>query len=124
MIIAGHAHLRPNDTVAAVLSLVIPGAGQIYKGRIAMGIAWLVLTVLGYLTLLVPGMLLHFICVFQACGMEPSIGRSDSRPTPRRDSSSVPGVIESVTAVPVISRAPRLNEMYWNPHCTSTTSRL
>jgi TM2 domain-containing membrane protein YozV len=74
MIIAGHAHPRPNDTVAAVLSLVIPGAGQIYKGRIAMGIAWLVLTVLGYLTLLVPGMLLHFICVFQAFGMEPSIG--------------------------------------------------
>ena len=35
-----------------------------------MGIAWLVITVLGYLTLIVPGMLLHFICVFQAAGME------------------------------------------------------
>jgi len=37
-----------------------------------MGLVWLVLTVLGYLTLVVPGMLLHFICIFQAAGMEPS----------------------------------------------------
>ena len=67
-------HLPPpqSATVAAVLSLVIPGAGQIYKGRIWMGMAWLVFTVLGYLTLLVPGMLLHFICIFQAAGMEPA----------------------------------------------------
>jgi len=70
MEVAGHAHLRPSDTVAAVLSLVIPGAGQIYKGKTVLGIVWLVLTVLGYLTLVVPGMLLHFICVFQAAGME------------------------------------------------------
>jgi TM2 domain-containing membrane protein YozV len=70
MQVAGHARLRPNDTVAAVLSLVIPGAGQMYKGKMAMGIAWLVLTVLGYLTLLMPGLLLHFMCVFQAAWME------------------------------------------------------
>lgn len=72
MEIAGHAHPRPSDTVAAVLSLVIPGAGQMYKGKVLMGIVWLLLTVLGYVTLLVPGMLLHFICVFQAAGMAPS----------------------------------------------------
>jgi len=70
MQLATHARIRPSDTVAAVLSLIIPGAGQIYKGRTAMGIAWLVLTVLGYLTLVMPGMLLHFLCVFQAAGME------------------------------------------------------
>jgi TM2 domain-containing membrane protein YozV len=72
MEVAGHAHIRPSDTVAAVLSLIIPGAGQIYKGRTIMGLVWLVVTVLGYLTLVVPGMLLHFICIFQAAGMEPS----------------------------------------------------
>jgi len=72
MQLAGHVYLRQSDTVAAILSLVIPGAGQMYKGRMAMGLAWLVFTVLGYLTLLVPGMLLHFICVFQAAGIEPS----------------------------------------------------
>jgi TM2 domain-containing membrane protein YozV len=72
MEVASRTYLRPSDTVAAVLSLIIPGTGQIYKGRTAMGIIWLVLTVLGYLTLVVPGMLLHFICIFQAAGMEPS----------------------------------------------------
>ena len=68
---AGYAQLRPNDAVAAVLSLVIPGAGQIYKGRTVTGIAWLVFTVLGYLTLVLPGMLLHFICVFHAAAVDP-----------------------------------------------------
>ena len=68
---AGYAHVRPNDAVAAVLSLVIPGAGQIYKGKTVTGIAWLVFTVLGYLTLVLPGMLLHFGCVFHAAAMAP-----------------------------------------------------
>jgi TM2 domain-containing membrane protein YozV len=68
---AGYAHVRPSDAVAAVLSIVIPGAGQIYKGKTAIGLAWLVFTVLGYLTLVLPGMLLHFICVFQAALIEP-----------------------------------------------------
>jgi TM2 domain-containing membrane protein YozV len=69
----GHVHLTPGDTVAAVLSLIIPGAGQIYKGRTSIGIAWLVCTVLGYLTLIVPGVLLHFICIFHAAGMESAV---------------------------------------------------
>ena len=68
---AGYAHLRPNDAVAAVLSLVIPGAGQIYKGKTLVGIAWLVFTTLGYLALVLPGMLLHFICIFHAAAAEP-----------------------------------------------------
>ena len=71
---ASHVHIRSNDTVAAVLSLIIPGAGQIYKGKMLMGIAWLVLTVLGYLTLVMPGMLLHFVCVFHAAAMSPDAG--------------------------------------------------
>jgi TM2 domain-containing membrane protein YozV len=70
----GNAHSRPGDTAAAVLSLLIPGAGQIYKGKTGIGIAWLVFTVLGYLTLVLPGMLLHFICIFHAASMEPANG--------------------------------------------------
>jgi TM2 domain-containing membrane protein YozV len=61
----------PSNVIAAVLSLVIPGAGQMYKGRIGLGIAWLTITLLAYVTLLLPGMLLHFICIFHAAGMEP-----------------------------------------------------
>lgn len=52
--------------VAAVLSLVIPGAGQIYKGRVGQGLAWLVFVFLGYCFLIVPGIILHLICIFSA----------------------------------------------------------
>jgi TM2 domain-containing membrane protein YozV len=43
---------RPSNGVAAVLSLFIPGAGQMYKGKIGWGIAWLLCTVLGYTTIM------------------------------------------------------------------------
>jgi TM2 domain-containing membrane protein YozV len=69
---APRAQFGPNDTAAAILSLLIPGAGQIYKGKTWIGLLWLVFTVMGYLTVLVPGMFLHFLCIFQAYGMQPS----------------------------------------------------
>ncbi len=33
-----------NPGLAAVLSLVIPGVGQLYNGRILAGILWLIIT--------------------------------------------------------------------------------
>ena len=33
-----------NPTLAAVLSAIVPGVGQLYNGRILAGILWLVLT--------------------------------------------------------------------------------
>jgi TM2 domain-containing membrane protein YozV len=69
---ATRAHLTPADSAAAILSLVLPGTGQIYKGRTGMGIAWLVLTVGLYLTVFLPGVLAHFGCVLQAYWMAPS----------------------------------------------------
>lgn len=52
--------------VAAVLSLVIPGAGQMYRGRIGLGLLWMLFVVLGYLAFIVPGVLLHLFCIFDA----------------------------------------------------------
>jgi TM2 domain-containing membrane protein YozV len=63
---------RPSNGVAAVLSLFIPGAGQMYKGGIGVGIVWLVVTVLGYFALIFPGLILHFCCIFHAASMEPT----------------------------------------------------
>ena len=70
----GHVHARPGDAAAAVFSLLIPGAGQMYKGRYVVGFAWLVFTTLGYFTLVGPvsGLLLHFLCIFHAYGTEPA----------------------------------------------------
>lgn len=52
--------------VAAVLSFLVPGLGQMYKGQVLNGFAWFAIVVIGYIALIVPGVLLHFCCVIGA----------------------------------------------------------
>ncbi len=61
------AHQPPkwHRGTAAALSL-IPGMGQIYKGRVARGLLWLPATVLGYAAYVVPGLILHVLCILNA----------------------------------------------------------
>lgn len=66
--------------VAAVLSLVIPGAGQMYKGEIGKGFAFLVGTVIGYLLLVVPGLIVHLIAVIEAFNSQPVIATQERQP--------------------------------------------
>lgn len=56
--------------VAALLSFIIPGAGQIYRGKIGKGILWLRLTIAGYFMLVVPGLIIHLICIYNAYDSE------------------------------------------------------
>jgi len=58
--------------VAAVLSLVIPGAGQMYKGNIGEGLLWLIFVVIGYALFVIPGLILHIICIATAGSGRPS----------------------------------------------------
>jgi TM2 domain-containing membrane protein YozV len=64
--VAVEAPARLNAGVAAVLSLVIPGAGQMYCGRVGEGLAWLLFVVIGYAMFIAPGLLLHVLCIFGA----------------------------------------------------------
>ena len=57
--------------VAAVLSLVIPGAGQMYKGDIFLGIIWLIFVIIGYALFIIPGIILHIICIATASSGDP-----------------------------------------------------
>jgi TM2 domain-containing membrane protein YozV/RNA polymerase subunit RPABC4/transcription elongation factor Spt4 len=57
--------------VAAVLSLIIPGAGQMYKGQVAAGLVWLVVVVIGYLAFIAPGLVLHVCCIIAAASGKP-----------------------------------------------------
>ena len=57
--------------IAAVLSLVIPGAGQMYKGHIGTGIFWLIITFIGYCIFIVPGIILHIVCIASAASGDP-----------------------------------------------------
>lgn len=58
--------------IAAVLSLVIPGAGQMYKGQIFNGLLWLLFVVVGYALFIVPGVILHLCCIVGASMGDPT----------------------------------------------------
>jgi TM2 domain-containing membrane protein YozV len=64
--------------VAAVLSLVIPGAGQMYKGQVGQGFAWLFGVVIGYVLFVVPGLILHIICIIAAASGSPNPQASEA----------------------------------------------
>jgi len=55
-----------SPAVAAVLSLFIPGVGQMYKGRVLEGILWLLFTPIGYVLFIIPGLIMHIICIITA----------------------------------------------------------
>lgn len=57
---------RWSPIVAMFLSLIIPGLGQMYKGQTINGLVWLVLTVAGYFFLVIPGLILHLLCILGA----------------------------------------------------------
>jgi hypothetical protein len=58
----------PNPGVAALLSALVPGAGQLYAGRPLSAVGWFVVVSLGYLMLIVPGIVLHVLCIASAAG--------------------------------------------------------
>jgi TM2 domain-containing membrane protein YozV len=63
------AHTRPpNPATAAILSLLVPGAGQLYAGRPVSAILWFAAVTLGYLMLIFPGLVLHVLCIASAAG--------------------------------------------------------
>lgn len=57
--------------VAAILSLLIPGAGQMYKGDVGEGIVWLFGVTIGYFLFILPGIIAHIICIIQAASGNP-----------------------------------------------------
>jgi len=57
--------------VAALLSFIIPGAGQMYKGHVVRGLFWFVLTIVAYCFFIIPGIVLHVICIVSAASGNP-----------------------------------------------------
>ena len=56
---------RKDPGIAAVLSLVIPGAGHLYVGDIGIGLVLFLVTFFGYL-LVLPGLIAHLVSIFLA----------------------------------------------------------
>ncbi len=50
-------------------ALFFPGLGQIYKGQPVNGIAWVMAVFVGYFFFVLPGLVLHLLCIiFAASG--------------------------------------------------------
>ncbi len=54
-----------SPTLAAILSLFVPGAGQAYAGRWVSAALWFMLVGAAY-ALILPGLVLHFFCIVSA----------------------------------------------------------
>lgn len=52
--------------IAALIGLVIPGGGHIYKGKLGSGLIWLGCVAFGYILFVIPGLVLHIISVVKA----------------------------------------------------------
>jgi TM2 domain-containing membrane protein YozV len=60
-------------TQAALLSFFVPGLGQMCSGRVPAGLLWMMFTCLGYVCFIVPGMVLHILCVINAARQPPQL---------------------------------------------------
>ncbi len=65
----------PSPGVAAVLSLIIPGAGYMYAGRVGAGLALLAFTIAGYALSISPGAFIHILVIFASIRAAKSKGR-------------------------------------------------
>jgi len=56
----------PSPGIAAVLSVLLPGLGQVYNGRLVAGALWFAATSVAYWAVLVPGFIVHAFCIWGA----------------------------------------------------------
>lgn len=54
-----------SNGLAALMTLFIPGAGHMYKERVGEGLCWFVFVLIAYI-FVIPGLILHFICILSA----------------------------------------------------------
>ena len=56
----------PHPGISAVLSVIVPGLGQVYNGHLIAGALWFLGTAFAYSMVLLPGFLAHALCVWSA----------------------------------------------------------
>jgi len=62
----GVGHKRWSPLLAAILSFIIPGLGQLYKGQLLNGLVWFIFVIAGYICFIVPGLVLPLCCIIGA----------------------------------------------------------
>ena len=64
--------------LAAMLSLLVPGAGQLYAGNVLSALLWFVLVCAGY-TIVLPGLFLHLCCIATAASAAHRLNSTTAR---------------------------------------------
>lgn len=59
-------HVKVDNSIAAVWSMMLPGLGQLMKGQIMPGIFWALFVGFGYFSFFWPGLILHALCIMDA----------------------------------------------------------
>lgn len=70
--------------MAAGLSLVLPGLGQMFERGFLRGLAWAITVGLGYRWLPLVGISLHILCVLDAHAWDGDFGPAPAAVAPRR----------------------------------------
>lgn len=59
--------IRPVDnSFAAIMTMMLPGLGQLLKGQIMPGIIWALAVGFGYFAFFWPGLIIHVFCILDA----------------------------------------------------------
>jgi hypothetical protein len=59
--------IKPVDNVfAAIMTMMLPGLGQLLKGQIMPGIFWALAVGFGYFAFFWPGLIIHGLCILDA----------------------------------------------------------
>jgi hypothetical protein len=106
---------RWSPGVAVVLSFFWPGLGQMYKGQILNGLAWMALVPVGYVCCVLPGLVLHLCCLLGASMGDPS-GQSGAPASP----ASPPRLLGRA----LLSIAVLLGAIYLAVHMNSVVQHL
>jgi TM2 domain-containing membrane protein YozV len=56
----------PSPGIAAVLSVVLPGLGQVYAGELIPGLIWFLAVGFSYWAVIIPGFIVHGLCIYSA----------------------------------------------------------
>jgi TM2 domain-containing membrane protein YozV len=74
-------HREASPLAAALLSVLMPGAGHLYAGRIAAAVMWFFLVGIGY-ALILPGLVLHACSIVSAAAAAHRLNASRPRLLP------------------------------------------
>lgn len=75
--VGGNESDYTGGAVYGLASFLLPGLGQMLKGQVFNGLAWLFVVIIGYFLLIVPGLILHICCIVGAASSKKRRGAAN-----------------------------------------------